>query len=285
MRGNSLAQAIIKHQSPEEREYARYLTEIEVRKRRVADLQANLAAYKEQLGRFNAEYHARVGVLFVELDRIELAIAEYEYRIGQLRTSPHSDPEDLERETKKQFTDQREQINEDEEETRYYEREHRDEQRRPGLDAESEAALKLIFRELAKRFHPDLAKTENERAQREAVMKEVNAAFHKRDLHQLRTIGAMHDVDDTAFEAKSIGEKLVWAIREINRLEELIELIQSERNALKASDVATLWSRQQLGEDVIGQLENELRSRIEAGRELLHSKIKQFRGLVEQHYG
>ena len=63
------------------------------------ELQADLEAYKEQLGRFNAEYHARVGVLFVELDRIDLAIAEYEFRIAQLRAEPQIEPGELERQS------------------------------------------------------------------------------------------------------------------------------------------------------------------------------------------
>lgn len=105
-----MSQAITRHLTPEEREYQRYLVEIEIRKGRLAQLQADLAAYKEELGRFNAEYHARVGVLFVELDRIELQIKEYEFRIAQLRANPDIDPHDLEQRTKQQFTEEREQT-------------------------------------------------------------------------------------------------------------------------------------------------------------------------------
>ena len=60
-----MSHAIVRAQTPEEREYARYLAEIEARKRRAADLQAEFETLRLALGRFKAEYYARVGVLFV----------------------------------------------------------------------------------------------------------------------------------------------------------------------------------------------------------------------------
>lgn len=279
-----MSQSIVRHQTPEEREYARYLADIEVRKRRVAELQADLATYKDALGRFNAEYHARVGVLFVELDQVELAIKEYEYRIAQLRAHPTINPETLERETKQQFSEEREQIHEDEEETRYYEREHQQEQQRPELDAESERSLKALYRDLAKRFHPDLARSEDERAQREAVMKEVNAAFHERDFDRLRRVAARHDIDDAAFEEKSIGEKLVWAIREVSRLDDLIDAIQQERAGLETSELAQLWDRQRRGEDVLHVLELDIRAKIHRATVRLQTVTLALRRLAEKDH-
>lgn len=277
-----MAHAIIRHQSPEEREYTRYLSEIYTRKIRVAELQADLAAYTEQLGRFSAEYHARVGVLFVELDQIELAIAEYDFRIAQLSQNPNIHPHDLEEQTKQAFADQREQIHDDEEETRYYEREYREEQTRPVLDDVSTATLRKMYLELVKRFHPDLSKTEDERLQREMVMKDVNAAFRERDIERLQAIGNEHQVDETAFESKSIGEKLVWAIREISRLDEIIDSVIIEKRELESTELAVLWARRESGETVLEQLERELDHRITARRERLQTLINQFRTVVDE---
>lgn len=275
-----MTHSIVRTETPEEREYARYLSEIELRRRRVADLQADLAVFQEQLGRFNAEYHARVGVLFVELDRIDLAIAEYEFRIERLRTNPGIEPEELERKARQEFAEQREQIHEEEEEARYYEREHREERKRPELDDASMATLRGLYLELVKRFHPDLAKTEEERLQRESVMKGVNAAFHERDIERLQAIGLKHQVDETAFESKSIGEKLVWAIREISRLDEIIASLIAERSAMAASDLGNLWKRRESGEDVIGRLERNLHSSLAASRERLERLRLTYRELA-----
>lgn len=280
-----MSNSIVRTETPEEREYARYLAEIEVRKRRVAGLQADLAAYKDQLSRFNAEYYAHIGVLFVELDRIELAIDEYKFRIAQLSQNSNIHPQDLEEQTKQAFADKREQIHDDEEETRYYEREHREEQKRPELDDASAATLRMLYLELVKRFHPDLSKTEDERLQREMVMKKVNAAFRERDIDRLGALGDEHHVDETAFESKSIGEKLVWAIREISRLDEIIDSVTIEKRELESTALAVLWARQEAGENVLEQLELELRSRMRARREHLQTLIDKFRTVVnEMHH-
>ena len=61
-RGALLTHSIVRTETPEEREYVRYLAAIDARKRCVAELQADLAAHKEQLGRFNAEHHAAMEI-------------------------------------------------------------------------------------------------------------------------------------------------------------------------------------------------------------------------------
>jgi len=109
-------------QSPEEREYLRYLGEIDLRKRRVAELRLELEVTHERLGQFNTEYHARIGALYVELDKINLSTSEYEYRIGAIQHNGNVVLEDVEQRIHEQFSEQREHINQGEEETTDYER-------------------------------------------------------------------------------------------------------------------------------------------------------------------
>jgi hypothetical protein len=150
------------------------------------------------------------------------------------------------------------------------------------LDDASTATLRMLYLELVKRFHPDLSKTEDERLQREMVMKEVNAAFHERDIDRLRAIGVEHHVDETAFESKSIGEKLVWAIREISRLDEIIASVLEDRQRLESTELAVLWARHEAGENVLERLERELAYGIRTKRERLQTLIDEFRTIVDE---
>ena len=242
-----MTRAVVHVQSPEEREYGRYLGEIEARQRRAAELQAELEATKVALGRFEAEYHARVGTLFVELDRARLAIDEYERRIARLKADPTADPSEVERDLTREFGRRREEVRHEEEETRRYKQTFRREQERPRLSTESEDEAKRLFRDLAKRFHPDLARSDDERRLREVVMQRVNAAFRDRDLAALRAAVREAEVEDPAFEARSIGEKLVWAIREVARLDDVIAALDEELAAVKASETHDLWRREEAG--------------------------------------
>lgn len=275
---------MVRTETPEEREYARYLTEIDARKRKVADLQTDLQLLKEKLGQFNAEYHTRVGTLFVELDKIELSIREYEYRIDRLQSDPNLNPEVLEREARDRFTDQREDVLRDEEETQRHRKAYRDDLHRTELDEHSELRLKTLFRDLAKRFHPDLARTDAERQQREAIMKRVNAAFHERNIKGLESISAETAFEDAAFEARPIGEKLIWAIREVSRLDDLIASMREEHQALIESDLARLWQRREDGDQVIERLERAATLDVEEALQRLQEAKDRFQSSANLHH-
>lgn len=268
-------------QSPEEREYLRYLGEIDLRKRRVAELRLDLEVTHERLGQFNTEYHARVGALYMELDKINLSISEYEHRIGTIQQNGNVTLEDVEQRTHEQFSDQREHIHHGEEETTDYERRYHHDRQRQELDDQSQALLKSLYRDLAKRLHPDLARTDEERIQREVIMKRINAAFHDRDIQSLQSIGMETVSDDPLFEAQSIGEKLVWAIREVSRLDELIAATTEDIDVLIGSELAKLWKRRSDGENVIERLERRVQHDIELAQAQLQLLIDGYRQLIE----
>jgi hypothetical protein len=77
-----------KTETPEEREHARHHQQIEARKLRAAELQADIETVKLALSRFEAEHHPRVGTLFPDLDDGNLASDEYERRISMLHARP-----------------------------------------------------------------------------------------------------------------------------------------------------------------------------------------------------
>jgi hypothetical protein len=257
--------ALVRQQTPEEREYAKYLIEVETRKQRAAVLQDELTSLRLALGRFEAEYHAVVGTLFLELDRIRLAIRAYEEKLARLRDDPNADPATVEQEVEQTLHAEREEIHEQEHENRRYEEAFQREQERPQLPADDETELHRLYRDLAKRFHPDLARTEVERQQRQPLMQQVNAAMRERDLSALRALLSEAEVTDVAFEARSVGEKLVWAIREIARLDEVITGLEAGLSALRVTESYGLWQREEAGERIIEQLAEDLcRDRDEA---------------------
>ncbi|GAB4515508.1 MAG: hypothetical protein OHK0046_19190 [Anaerolineae bacterium] len=59
------------------------------------------------------------------------------------------------------------------------------------------ADLKQVYRKLARRYHPDLAQTEDERAQRTALMMTINEAYQRGDLEALLALLDDAPVDTT----------------------------------------------------------------------------------------
>lgn len=277
-----MSQAVVRVETPEEHEYARYQREVESRQRRIADLRAELDSLKLTLARFEAEYHARVGILFVDLDRVRLAIAEYEQRIARLQSNADTDPAEVEQDLGRAFSSRREEVRAEEEEARRYERIHRREQERPQLDAQAEDEIRRLYRDLARRYHPDLARTDEERRRREPLMQRVNAAMRERDVAALLDLFRQAEVTDPAFEARTIGEKLVWAIREVARLDGVIADLETELVAVQANETYQLWSRQESGENVLQVLETDLTAQIATERDRLAELITTYRHLVDR---
>jgi hypothetical protein len=278
----AVSQAVVRIQTPEEREYARYLTAIDTRKRRIADLQAELAALKLALGRFEAEYHAQVGVLFVELDRVRLAIDEYERRIAWLHAHPDGDPAEAEREIEREFRFRHEEVHAEEEETRRYERAYARDQERPKLAGDAEQEAKRLYRDLAKRYHPDLARTEEKRQQRATVMQRVNSAFQDRNLDALQGLFREAEVEDPAFEERSIGEKLVWAIREVARLDTVACEITDQIEIFRKSEIHQLWQRVVADQSVLEVLAADVMNQITGDNDRLAALITTYRQLLEE---
>ena len=277
-----MSESLVHAQPPEEREYDRYLGEVEVRKRRAAELRAELESLKHALGRFEIEYHARVGSLFVELDRVRVSIEEYERRIALLQSNANADPATVEQEVGAEFAHRREEVHAEEEEARRFKQAYREEQELPRLATNDEVEIKRLYRDLAKSHHPDLAQTEEDRRRREVTMQRVNAAFRSRDLDALRAILQEAEADDPGFEARPLGEKLIWAIREVARLDGVIADLEAQIANLLASDTFSLWSRAETGEPVIAALETDLQTEIRATRERLAVLVTTYRQILEE---
>lgn len=280
-----MPEALVRRQSPEEREYAKYLVEVERRKQHAVALQDELTSVRLALGRFEAEYHAVVGSLFLELDRLRLAIRAYEKKIARLESDPHADPATVEHEVEETLRAEREDINEQQQENRRYEEAFERERERPKLPAEGEAELHRLYRDLAKRFHPDLARTEHERQRRQPLMQRVNAAMRERDLTTMRALLSEAEITDLAFESRSVGEKLVWAIREIARMDEVIAGLQTDISALRSSESYALWQRDQAGEWGIAKLAEDLRREIAEANDRLAAVIAAYRHLIDRRVG
>jgi hypothetical protein len=115
----------------------------------------------------------------------------------------------------------------------------------PTQTPHDKAAEKRLYRELARRFHPDLAGTSVERAYSTAMMAAVNLAYEARDLQALYDLAG--ELDPAA-----IAELAGIETAEIRRLREQIlkcgrrrrKVIQ-QLKALREENTARLWRKAQ----------------------------------------
>jgi DnaJ-domain-containing protein 1 len=142
----------------------------------------------------------------------------------------------------------------------------------PGTARRSQA-FKSLYREAARRMHPDLATDENDRFRRERFMAEVNRAYQEGDEARLRSILQEYEASPDSVKGEGTAADLVRVIRKIAQVkgrltkidQELAELRNSELFALKAKvDRATAS-----GTDLLKEMAEDLDVEIAVSRERL----------------
>ena len=82
--GSIVIRSLVPIQTTDERDYARLSVDIEVRKRQMAQLQAERDKLELALSRFAVDLKNRVGGVRTELNRVRLQTAEFRRRIERL---------------------------------------------------------------------------------------------------------------------------------------------------------------------------------------------------------
>jgi hypothetical protein len=274
--------ALVQAQAPEERDYERRLRLLVAHRRRLTELTAELALLKGALGRFEAVCSARVGSLLAELRRVDQATADYRGRIERLRNPAAPDPEDADEDPEEGPGD-----GEGAEAESFARlggnpwsgpngdpaRERRGEAVEGTGD---EAEAKRLYRDLARRCHPDFARGDAEREQREAMMQRVNEAYRARDLEELRALRRETEADAPGFAERPVGERLAWLAAELERVDALLHGIKAEFARLRGYELHRLWRRYEAGEPVLDELEDDLEGRLRAKNRRLDALIASY---------
>ena len=101
------------------------------------------------------------------------------------------------------------------------------------LNEDEAQELKRLYRQLARRFHPDMASGQEDRQYRTQMMMAINAAYSAGDLEKLKALSLEPDLfEDSGY---SDDEQLVTRLlRELGRLQRRLSEIQDELASLHA---------------------------------------------------
>lgn len=262
---------IVRALPPAEQQYQRYLLTIADRRRELAGLERDLAALRDAVTRFEALAQTRLGELFVELRRLEGATADYSHRLARLRAALDAralediDLDGLDEEDQEAFASAG----------------GRTQSRRPHVPAAARrwlateaAEAKRLYIDLAKRLHPDLARTDEDRRRREAVMQRVNEAFRTRDLAALRSVHQESVADDPDWAERAVSDRLAWAETEMKRLDVAMEEARLALARLRGGELHRLFTRYDAGEPVFSDLQARIEERIRTeGHRLERMKV------------
>jgi hypothetical protein len=119
------------------------------------------------------------------------------------------------------------------------------------LPDEEARELRTRYRELARRFHPDLADSDDERAFRQEVMLRINHAWQCQDIVALRELEDEMEHLVPGWSASHLAHRLAWARREHERLGLQADTLMRRIRQLRSSKTFPLWFNPTLGQSTI----------------------------------
>ena len=134
------------------------------------------------------------------------------------------------------------------------------------VTADDAAALKKLYRQLARRFHPDLAEQEEDRQHRTQLMMAINAAYAAADLPRLEQLALEPDTVSGTIHYDSLKQQAQALLKELTRLQQRLKEIQTEIRHLEHHRSSRLRRKVQKaeseGRDLIAEIAEDLRDKI-----------------------
>ena len=243
---SSISSTIRDARDPELRSLRAQISE---RQEAVADLELELFDLRVSLAEFERELAGRIRPLEQQLSHLRARLSESRHA-SERRAQWGKDLEeapDVVRQFERAWTRS--------------ESRSRTAQSRPGPQPD-DSELKTLYRELAKRYHPDLTTDSREKEWRESMMAAVNGAYEKHDLDALLELRQKPDRPVRAMMVQSRAEILAELSAEVLRLDHVVQEINRQLDELSNSALAQLQldvsMARQSGQDLLGQIAREL---------------------------
>jgi len=217
----------------------------------LSEREADIAQMRSQLKVFEVRYLQRVGVLYAELDELAARITEREVAVYDSEAA------------RRRAQQARERAQETHEAAFGGEQEPE--------EFDPSPSLKTLFREVAKRIHPDFASDEAEQKHFTLLMMRANQAYSRGDAETLQRLLDDHlEVNAASADApgsdESDGVALRRLVRQIEHAERDIAALDGERQTLLGSEIGQLYTDAEAAaredRDLLAELAAGLRERI-----------------------
>ena len=240
--------ALEKIRSPEERELDRKRTELAALERDLVERELDLATLQQKLTAFEVEYRRWCVGRYAALDDLAARIAE-----ERAQRCPNDDAVRHDARRAREAADATAAQAGHETSSESPAVEPVSQEPAPSFDPPS--SLKDLYRSAAKKLHPDLASTDDDRARRTEWMAKVNDAYQKQDEDALKALLTDWEASPESVSGEGTASDLVRAIRQIELVQGRIDSIGRTIGDLEDTDLHRLYV----------QYENHL----ESGRNLL----------------
>jgi hypothetical protein len=216
----------------------------------LAERESELAQIRAQLKTFEGRYLRQIGILYAELDDLEARIAEREVDLYDSESARRHASE----------TRQRAQETHDAAFGEAHEAEEFD----------PPPSLKTLFRDVAKRIHPDFARDDKEQQHFTLLMARANQAYSRGDTETLQRLLDDHREINAFIAGEGSAAELLRITRQIHHAERDIATLDAERQAILTGEIAQLHLDAEAAarehRDLLTELASSLREQIAEAR-------------------
>jgi hypothetical protein len=242
---------------PEDQELTRKREEQASLETELGERELRLANLRAEIGAFERRYLHFVGVRYAELDELKAKIAEEfakEQPANEAAQQAARDARDSANDTKFNAG-----TNNSEEPRAF----------------QSSPEMKRLYRDVAKRIHPDLTSDREDRTKRQQLMAEANDAYERGDESKLAKILTEYECSPEAVQGEGPGAELIRVIRRISQARSRLAEIEAELQEFLRSDLYHLKSRleeaQKDGRDLLKEMIEKVESQIAQAKRRLEN--------------
>lgn len=231
-----MSTALFRHPTPTERELYRRRLQLRRLRATLTARELALGELRDRIISFEGRYLRQVGILLKQLDQWEQRIAEQrvKHNLSQAPDTPIFFEDDAEPETL------------------------------PTANRRQQLSLRALFRELAKRIHPDFSTDADDERRRTRLMAQANDAFLRADIRGLQRM--LDGYDGETSLTLTPEQELEDTLSLITDLLSDIAAAESDIAALATSETAQLQKRVIAaaleGRDLLAEMANRVRGSI-----------------------
>lgn len=245
----------------------------------IAELDLDIETVRDELDAFESHYHARLREEHEQLRRIDAVVHQFE-RWAELLRNEDQRGTVVARANRVQLRRTREL---EEQQRRQREQgEQGDTKVSAGIGDATYAKgtsnltaqtargkndrLKAAYRALARRYHPDLARTEEERLRFSELMTRINALYRAGDLARLTAMAEQSKGGEIEENDANLQEQIATLEQRLQWFRMVLQNLRDEQGALERSPTCELWRNVQQaeknGRDLVAEMKEELQKRV-----------------------
>ena len=245
---------------PEEDELDRKRLELQALESELAERELHLTNLRAELSAFQTHYMKVVGVHYAELDSIEAEIA------GRISRDRPTDEQARMNATRTRAT------------AAASASEYHNMLESASPEFIPSPQLKSLYREVAKRVHPDLSTDPADRSRRQRFMAEANHAYEIGDEHRLKAILEEYEDSPESVSGEGPAAELVRVIRKIAQVKRRLKEIETENEQAARSDLFVLREKaletKKQGQDLLQEMAEGVKLQVDKARQRLESLPK-----------